>query len=187
MRIVADAEGLLEAVHSARREAASAFGDGTVFLEKFVESPRHIEVQIFGDSHGTVVHLGERECSIQRRYQKIIEEAPSTAVDAALREKLGRAAVAAGQALAYEGAGTVEFVLAPAGSFYFIEVNTRLQVEHPVTEMITGLDLVRFRLRLPKVNPFRSRKRTSDKPVTRSRCGSTPKMLRRASFRWPAS
>lgn len=146
MRIVTDVEELLEAVTSARREAASAFGDGTVFLEKFVESPRHIEVQIFGDSHGTVVHLGERECSIQRRYQKIIEEAPSTAVDGALRSELGRAAVAAGTALAYEGAGTVEFVMAPDGSFFFLEVNTRLQVEHPVTELVTGIDLVRAQL-----------------------------------------
>ncbi|MGI9126118.1 MAG: acetyl/propionyl/methylcrotonyl-CoA carboxylase subunit alpha [Mycobacterium sp.] len=146
MRIVTDADELVEAVNSARREAASAFGDGTVFLEKFVESPRHIEVQIFGDRHGTVVHLGERECSIQRRYQKIIEEAPSTAVAAALREELGRAAVAAGKALSYEGAGTVEFVMAPDGTFYFLEVNTRLQVEHPVTELVTGIDLVRAQL-----------------------------------------
>ncbi|RAV01583.1 acetyl/propionyl/methylcrotonyl-CoA carboxylase subunit alpha [Mycolicibacter senuensis] len=146
MRIVTDQADLVEAVHSARREAASAFGDGTVFLEKFVESPRHIEVQIFGDSHGTVVHLGERECSIQRRYQKIVEEAPSTAVDESLRDELGRAAVAAGKALSYQGAGTVEFVMAPDGSFYFLEVNTRLQVEHPVTELVTGIDLVRAQL-----------------------------------------
>ncbi|WP_156432889.1 biotin carboxylase N-terminal domain-containing protein [Mycobacterium sp. M26] len=154
MRIVADAHSLVEAVHSARREAASAFGDGTVFLEKFVESPRHIEVQIFGDSHGTVVHLGERECSIQRRYQKIIEEAPSTAVDATLRDELGRAAVAAGKALDYQGAGTVEFVMAPDGSFYFLEVNTRLQVEHPVTEMVTGIDLVRAQLLVAAGQPL---------------------------------
>ncbi|ORW24395.1 acetyl/propionyl-CoA carboxylase subuit alpha [Mycobacterium palustre] len=154
MRIVAGADSLLEAVASARREAALAFGDGTVFLEKFVQSPRHIEVQIFGDSHGTVVHLGERECSIQRRYQKIIEEAPSTAVDAALREELGRAAVAAGKALAYEGAGTVEFVMAPDGQFYFLEVNTRLQVEHPVTEMVTGIDLVRAQLLVAAGQPL---------------------------------
>ena len=146
MRIVSDQSGLIEAVQSARREATSAFGNGTVFLEKFVESPRHIEVQIFGDSHGTVVHLGERECSIQRRYQKIIEESPSTAVDDILRDELGRAAVAAGKALNYEGAGTVEFVMAQDGSFYFLEVNTRLQVEHPVTEMVTGIDLVRGQL-----------------------------------------
>ncbi|WP_179474001.1 acetyl/propionyl/methylcrotonyl-CoA carboxylase subunit alpha [Mycolicibacterium vinylchloridicum] len=154
MRIVTDASSLVEAVQSARREAASAFGDGTVFLEKFVESPRHIEVQIFGDSHGSVVHLGERECSIQRRYQKIIEEAPSTAVDATLRAELGRAAVAAGQALAYEGAGTVEFVMAPDGSFYFLEVNTRLQVEHPVTELVTGIDLVRAQLLVASGQPL---------------------------------
>jgi propionyl-CoA carboxylase alpha chain len=154
MRIVSDAAGLLEAVASARREAASAFGNGTVFLEKFVESPRHIEVQIFGDRHGTLVHLGERECSIQRRYQKIIEEAPSTAVDDALRDELGRAAVAAGKALAYEGAGTVEFVMAQDGSFYFLEVNTRLQVEHPVTELVTGIDLVRGQLLVAAGEPL---------------------------------
>lgn len=146
MRIVHSEDELLGAVQGARREASSAFGNGTVFLEKFVESPRHIEVQIFGDRHGTLVHLGERECSIQRRYQKIIEEAPSTAVDAALRVELGRAAVAAGKALAYVGAGTVEFVMAQDDSFYFLEVNTRLQVEHPVTELVTGIDLVRAQL-----------------------------------------
>ena len=154
MRIVRDEDGLIEAVRSARREAVSAFGDGTVFLEKFVESPRHIEVQIFGDSHGTLVHLGERECSIQRRYQKIIEEAPSPVVDEALRDVLGRAAVAAGKALAYEGAGTVEFVMARDGSFYFLEVNTRLQVEHPVTELVTGIDLVRAQLLVAAGEPL---------------------------------
>lgn len=143
MRIVNTDDELVAAVHSARREAASAFGNGTVFLEKFVQSPRHIEVQIFGDRHGNVVHLGERECSIQRRYQKIIEESPSTAVDDDLRAALGQAAVSAGKALNYEGAGTVEFVMAPDGAFYFLEVNTRLQVEHPVTEMVTKTDLVR--------------------------------------------
>ena len=154
MRIVRDEPDLLEAVRSARREAASAFGDGTVFLEKFVESPRHIEVQIFGDRHGNVVHLGERECSIQRRYQKIVEEAPSTAVDELLRDKLGYAAVSAGKALSYEGAGTVEFVMAQDGSFYFLEVNTRLQVEHPVTELITGIDLVRAQLLVAAGEPL---------------------------------
>jgi propionyl-CoA carboxylase alpha chain len=154
MRIVTDQRDLIAAVHSARREATSAFGDGTVFLEKFVESPRHIEVQIFGDRHGTVVHLVERECSIQRRYQKIVEEAPSTAVDEALRDELGRAAVAAGKALCYEGAGTVEFVMAQDGSFYFLEVNTRLQVEHPVTELVTGIDLVRAQLLVAAGEPL---------------------------------
>jgi propionyl-CoA carboxylase alpha chain len=146
MRVVRTESGLLDAVASARREAASAFGDGTVFLERFVDAPRHVEVQIFGDSHGTVVHLFERECSIQRRYQKIIEEAPSPAVNEALRTQLGEAAVAAGKAIGYVGAGTVEFVLGADGRFHFLEVNTRLQVEHPVTELVTGLDLVRLQL-----------------------------------------
>src|SRR5246500_3083217 len=156
MRIVPQPAEVAEAVASARREAASAFGNGTVFLERFVEAPRHIEVQIFGDRHGTLVHLGERECSIQRRYQKVIEEAPSTAVDETLRDELCRAAVAAGKALAYEGAGTVEFVMAQDGSFYFLEVNTRLQVEHPVTELVTGIDLVRAQLLVASGEPLPS-------------------------------
>ncbi len=138
----------------ARREAASAFGNGTVFLERFVDSPRHIEVQIVGDTHGTVAHLFERECSIQRRYQKIIEEAPSPAVDDTLRAALCDAAVAAGKAIGYVGAGTVEFVLDAGGSFFFLEVNTRLQVEHPVTEGITGLDLVRVQLEVAAGRPL---------------------------------
>jgi propionyl-CoA carboxylase alpha chain len=154
MRIVESEGDLDEAVASARREAGSAFGDDTVFLEKYVTAPRHVEVQIFGDTHGTVVHLFERECSIQRRYQKIVEEAPSPVVTPELRERLGSAAVAAGQALGYVGAGTVEFILDPAGDFHFLEVNTRLQVEHPVTEMITGLDLVRVQLLVAQGEPL---------------------------------
>jgi acetyl/propionyl-CoA carboxylase alpha subunit len=154
MRIVHSAAGVPEAVASARREAASAFGNGTVFLERFVEAPRHIEVQIVGDQAGTVVHLFERECSIQRRYQKIIEEAPSPAVSPDLREQLCRAAVAAGRAIGYVGAGTVEFVLDASGQFYFLEVNTRLQVEHPVTELITGLDLVKVQLEVAAGQPL---------------------------------
>ena len=154
MRIVASADEIAGAVASARREAASAFGNGTVFLERFVESPRHVEVQILGDQAGTVVHLFERECSIQRRYQKIIEEAPSPAVRDELRAELCRAAVAAGQAIGYVGAGTVEFVLDASGRFYFLEVNTRLQVEHPVTELITGLDLVRLQLEIAAGHPL---------------------------------
>ena len=154
MRIVASADEIVGAVASARREAASAFGNGTVFLERFVESPRHIEVQILGDQAGTVAHLFERECSIQRRYQKIIEEAPSPAVDDELRAELCRAAVAAGRAIGYAGAGTVEFVLDASGRFYFLEVNTRLQVEHPVTELITGLDLVRLQLEIAAGQPL---------------------------------
>jgi acetyl/propionyl-CoA carboxylase alpha subunit len=154
MRLVRDRAELTEAVQGARREAASAFGDGTVFLERFVEDPRHVEVQILGDAHGTVIPLFERECSIQRRYQKIVEEAPSPAVDARLRAALTAAAVAAGQAIGYVGAGTVEFVLDAGGSFYFLEVNTRLQVEHPVTEEVTGLDLVELQLRVAAGEPL---------------------------------
>ncbi|UOZ03903.1 biotin carboxylase N-terminal domain-containing protein [Amycolatopsis sp. WQ 127309] len=154
MRVVHDAAGLSEAVEGARREAASAFGDGSVFLERFVVDPRHVEVQILGDTHGEVVHLFERECSIQRRYQKIVEECPSPAVDDALRAELGAAAVAAGKAIGYTGAGTVEFVLDSGGKFFFLEVNTRLQVEHPVTELVTGLDLVELQLRVAEGEPL---------------------------------
>jgi propionyl-CoA carboxylase alpha chain len=154
MRVVRGHAGLDTALAGARREAAAAFGDGTVFLERYLDSPRHIEVQIFGDTHGTLVHLFERECSIQRRYQKIIEEAPSPAVDEALRQELGEAAIAAGKAIGYTGAGTVEFVLDAAGKFYFLEVNTRLQVEHPVTELVTGLDLVALQLQVAQGQPL---------------------------------
>ena len=146
MRVVATAAELAAAVEGATREAQTAFGASTVFLEKYLERPRHIEVQVFGDSHGTVVPLFERECSIQRRHQKVIEEAPSPAVDEALRSRLGEAAVAAATAVNYEGAGTVEFLLDTDGAFRFLEMNTRLQVEHPVTEMVTGLDLVQLQI-----------------------------------------
>ena len=154
MRIVEKPGELLDAVASARREAGSAFGNDTVFLERYVASPRHVELQIFGDEHGNVVHLFERECSIQRRHQKIIEEAPSPAVNATLRQQMGDAAVKAARAIGYLGAGTVEFILAPDGKFFFLEVNTRLQVEHPVTEAITGLDLVRLQLMVAQGEPL---------------------------------
>jgi acetyl/propionyl-CoA carboxylase alpha subunit len=154
MRMVAGPEELAGAVSSARSEAASAFGDGTVFLERFVTDPRHVEVQILGDAFGDVVHLFERECSIQRRYQKIVEECPSPAVDDDLRDALTAAAVAAGWAIGYTGAGTVEFVLDREGNFYFLEMNTRLQVEHPVTEEVTGLDLVELQLRIAEGEPL---------------------------------
>ena len=154
MRVVAREEDLAAALAAARREAEAAFGDGTVFLERYLDAPRHIEVQIFGDAHGTLVHLFERECSIQRRYQKIIEEAPSPAVPETLRQELGEAAVAAGKAIGYTGAGTVEFVLDSAQRFYFLEVNTRLQVEHPVTELVTGLDLVALQLQVAEGQPL---------------------------------
>ncbi|PYC71107.1 acety-l/propionyl-CoA carboxylase subunit alpha [Micromonospora arborensis] len=153
MRIVRDAGGLAEAVASARREAAAAFGDGTVFIERYVERGRHVEVQIFGDAHGRVVALGDRECSIQRRHQKIVEEAPAV-VPERVRTALHEAAVAAGRAVDYLGAGTVEFLLAQDGEFFFLEMNTRLQVEHPVTELCTGLDLVGWQLLVAEGEPL---------------------------------
>jgi len=144
MRLVGNDSDLRSAFETAQTEAAAAFGDSSLYLEKAVERPRHIEIQIFGDAHGNVVHLGERECSIQRRHQKVIEECPSPINDPDLRQKMGEAAVKIGRAVNYTGAGTVEFLLADATrDFYFLEMNTRLQVEHPVTELVTGRDLVR--------------------------------------------
>jgi propionyl-CoA carboxylase alpha chain len=154
MRIVHGPEALAEAIASARREAAGAFGDGTVFLERYVERARHVEVQVVADAQGTVVSFGERECSIQRRHQKIVEETPSPAVTPALREQLCSAAVSACRAVGYVGAGTVEFLLAPSGEFFFLEMNTRLQVEHAVTECVTGFDLVRLQLLVAEGNPL---------------------------------
>jgi len=154
MRVVAAPGELTEAVAAARREAVGAFGNGTVFLERLVERPRHIEVQVFADTHGQVVHLFERECSIQRRYQKILEESPSPVVDDTLRAELGSAAIAAAKAIGYVGAGTVEFILDASGEFFFLEVNTRLQVEHPVTELVTGLDLVALQLMVAEGKPL---------------------------------
>ena len=154
MSIVREEGDLTQALATARRLAASAFGNDSLLLESYIDDPRHIEVQIVGDTHGNVIHCFERECSIQRRFQKIIEEAPSVAVTTPLREKLCAAAVTAGEALGYVGAGTVEFIMAPDGAFYFLEVNTRLQVEHPVTEMITGLDLVELQLRAARGEPL---------------------------------
>jgi propionyl-CoA carboxylase alpha chain len=150
MRVVRETGNMAEAIERARSEAASAFGDDTLILERYVERPRHVEVQILGDHHGKVVHLWERECSVQRRHQKVIEEAPSPALDQGLRSAMGGAAVAIGRAVGYTSAGTVEFILGPDGSFYFLEVNTRLQVEHPVTELTTGLDLVREQIRIAR-------------------------------------
>jgi acetyl-CoA carboxylase biotin carboxylase subunit len=146
MRAVHTPDALDEAIAGCRREAASAFGDDTVYLEKLLERPRHVEVQIFGDAHGNVVHLFDRECSIQRRHQKVVEESPSPGVDAALRQSMCEAAVAAARAVDYVGAGTVEFLVDPDGSFYFLEMNTRLQVEHAVTEAVLGLDLVALQI-----------------------------------------
>ena len=149
MRIVESPGDLEEAVASARREAASGFGDDRVFLERYVARARHIEIQILGDAHGSVVHLGERECSIQRRHQKILEESPSPRVDPAMRAAMGDAALSLAQVLGYQSAGTVEFLVDDdTGEYFFLEVNTRLQVEHPVTEAVTGIDLVREQLRV---------------------------------------
>jgi len=155
MKLVRAEGELADAIASAARESQSAFGDGTLLVEKYIEDPRHVEIQILGDSHGDLIHLNERECSIQRRHQKIIEETPSTALDPALRNKMGEAAVRCGKAIGYQNAGTVEFILAPDRSFYFLEVNTRLQVEHPVTECVTGLDLVEEQILIAQGEPLR--------------------------------
>ena len=142
MRVVNEPKLLRTEYQAASREATAAFGNGTVYVESLLRGARHIEIQIFADSHGNVIHLNERDCSLQRRHQKVIEEAPSPAVDPELREKMGDAAIQAARAVNYEGAGTVEFLLSSQNEFYFLEMNTRLQVEHPVTELVTGLDLV---------------------------------------------
>ena len=150
MRLVTQAGDLAEAIASARREAAASFGDDTLLVERFVTRPRHIEIQVLADAHGTVLHLGERECSLQRRHQKIVEEAPSPILDAATRDRMGQAAVDAAKVVGYTGAGTVEFILSGdvPGEFFFMEMNTRLQVEHPVTELVTGIDLVEQQIRV---------------------------------------
>jgi geranyl-CoA carboxylase alpha subunit len=148
MRLVERESDLLDAIRTARSEAQSAFGSGELILEKAVADARHVEIQVFADAHGNVIHLGERDCSVQRRHQKVIEEAPSPAVNADLRARMGAAAVAAARAIGYRGAGTVEFLLGADGAFYFLEMNTRLQVEHPVTEAITGQDLVAWQLKV---------------------------------------
>ncbi|HTI04354.1 MAG TPA: acetyl-CoA carboxylase biotin carboxylase subunit [Gemmatimonadales bacterium] len=155
MRLV-HADGEVEsAFQAARREAQKAFGDGGIYVEKYLERPRHIEIQILGDNRGRVAALGERECSIQRRHQKLIEESPSVAVSPALRRRLAEAATAAAGAVGYVGAGTIEFLLTPTGEFYFLEMNTRIQVEHPVTELVYGVDLVREQLRIAAGHPMR--------------------------------
>ena len=154
MRIVHTLEELPSHFDRAVSEAINSFGDGAVFLERFVTSPRHIEIQVLADMHGTVVHLFDRECSIQRRHQKVIEEAPSSVLDAALRAKMGAAAIEVARSCDYVGAGTVEFLLDAEKRFYFLEMNTRLQVEHPVTECITGIDLVYEQIRIAEGHPL---------------------------------
>ena len=150
MRIVDGADDFEEQMQLAVSEATSAFGDGSVFIERYVSSPKHIEIQVLGDTHGNIVHLFERDCSVQRRHQKVIEEAPSTILTSEIREKMGRCAVDVARSVNYTGAGTVEFIMDEQLNFYFLEMNTRLQVEHPVTEMITGIDLVKEQIRIAR-------------------------------------
>ncbi|CAN5919238.1 methylcrotonyl-CoA carboxylase subunit alpha [soil metagenome] len=154
MQIVRREEDLAAAIVTARGESQRYFGDGRLFAERFVEQPRHIEVQVFGDTHGQVIHLGERECSIQRRFQKLIEESPAPGLSSALRERICDAAVRLASAAGYVNAGTVECIVSPDGDFFFLEMNTRLQVEHPVTEMVTGLDLVELQLKVAQGEPL---------------------------------
>jgi acetyl-CoA carboxylase biotin carboxylase subunit len=148
MRLAYTKEEFVKAFNTAKSEAKASFGDDTMYIEKFVESPRHIEFQILGDSFGNVVHLGERDCSIQRRHQKVIEEAPSMAISPELREKMGRDAILAAKSIGYKSAGTIEFLLDKNGDYYFIEMNTRIQVEHPVTEMVTGIDIIKEQIKI---------------------------------------
>ena len=148
IRIVHDPERLINDYESAKAESKAAFGDDTIYMEKFIEKPRHVEIQILGDKHGNIVYLGERDCSIQRRNQKVLEEAPCPIMTEKLRKRMGETAVLAAKAVNYDNAGTIEFLLDKNGDFYFMEMNTRIQVEHPVTEMITGIDLVKEQIKI---------------------------------------
>jgi acetyl-CoA carboxylase biotin carboxylase subunit len=154
IRVAQDEDDLVKAISTAQKEAERAFGNGGVYIEKFLVNPRHVEIQIMADRHGNVIHLGERDCSIQRRMQKLVEEAPCPVLDPQTREKMGQAAVAAAKAVDYVGAGTLEFLLDEDGSFYFMEMNTRIQVEHPVTEQVTGVDLIKEMISAAAGNPL---------------------------------
>jgi acetyl/propionyl-CoA carboxylase alpha subunit len=183
MRLVTDRSQLESAARAAIGEARSVFGDDTVYVEKKIEHPRHIEFQVLADVHGNTVHLFERECSIQRRHQKLVEETPSVALTPALREKMGEAAVAAARAVGYVNAGTIEFMLDPDGNFYFLEMNTRIQVEHPITELTTGVDLVQWQLRIARGEALALRRRICLSAGTPSSAVSTPRTRRRTSCR----
>ena len=174
MRIVREHWELDEAIESARSEAERSFGNGSLLIERYIEDARHVEIQIFGDAHGNVIHLFERDCSVQRRHQKIIEESPSPALDDALRARMGEAAVALGRAIDYTNAGTVEFLVSPTGEFYFIEVNTRIQVEHPVTELITGIDLVRLQIEVAEGKPLPRAPKTMGHAIEARLCAEDP-------------
>ena len=178
---------LEEAYQMARREARTAFTSDAVYMERSIEEARHIEIQVLGDQQGHLVHLGERECSIQRRYQKLLEESPSPAVDADLRQRLGCSALAGAAAVGYYSAGTIEFLVDSDHNFYFMEMNTRIQVEHPVTEMVTGIDLVEAQIRIAAGESLNLAKRTSSSKGTRLSAGSTPRIPRATSFPLRAS
>ncbi len=182
MRVVRTPEELDESVEAAKREALAGFGDDTVFFERYVERPRHVEIQLLADAHGNAISLGERDCSVQRRHQKVVEESPSPAVDAALRREMGDAAVALARALRYQGAGTAEFILGEDGRFAFLELNARIQVEHPVTELVTGVDLVEQQLLVAAGEPLALEDNAIPK-ATPSRRGSTPSIRSRSSPR----
>jgi acetyl-CoA carboxylase biotin carboxylase subunit len=154
MRLVGAEEQLHSAMQAARSEAQRAFGDDEVYIEKYIERPRHVEIQVFADEQGNTVYLGERECSVQRRHQKVIEECPSSIVDPAMRQRMGEVAVQVAQAAGYTNAGTVEFLVDQQRNFYFLEMNTRLQVEHPVTELVTGIDMVQLQIRIAAAEPL---------------------------------
>ncbi len=181
---VARDEGEVESAYdAARREGEAYFADPSVYVERYLDDPRHVEVQILADAHGNVVHLGERDCTIQRRHQKLVEETPSPAVDEALRERIGRIAVDAARAAGYRSAGTIEGLLAPDGSYYFLEMNTRVQVEHTITEAVTGIDIVREQVAIAAGEPLSSPSGTSCSAVMRSSAASTPRTSPRASSR----